>query len=78
MLFPKIMSFSRSGKPKGIAYVEYSTDQEASKAIMKLDGTEVRGHTVSSKYIFSFVNSIEDKSNVSDICSNLCTTFQAR
>ncbi|XP_019956539.2 squamous cell carcinoma antigen recognized by T-cells 3 [Paralichthys olivaceus] len=37
----------RSGKPKGLAYVEFSDETQASQAVMKLDGTEVEGNKIS-------------------------------
>lgn len=36
----------KSGKPKGLAYVEFADSQEASQAVIKLDGTEMDGHTI--------------------------------
>ncbi|CAB1414272.1 unnamed protein product [Pleuronectes platessa] len=37
----------RSGKPKGLAYVEFADETEASQAVLKLDGTEVEGNKIS-------------------------------
>ncbi|XP_075881793.1 spliceosome associated factor 3, U4/U6 recycling protein isoform X2 [Nelusetta ayraudi] len=37
----------RSGKPKGLAYVEFSSEAEASQAVLKMDGTEVEGNKIS-------------------------------
>uniref|UniRef100_A0A8C6UYY8 Spliceosome associated factor 3, U4/U6 recycling protein n=1 Tax=Neogobius melanostomus TaxID=47308 RepID=A0A8C6UYY8_9GOBI len=37
----------RSGKPKGLAYVEFANESQASQAVLKLDGTEVEGNTIS-------------------------------
>ncbi|CAF0859049.1 unnamed protein product [Rotaria sordida] len=36
----------KSGKSKGLAYVEFNDPQEASQAILKFDGTDVDGHTI--------------------------------
>ena len=36
----------KSGKPKGLAYAEFADSHEASQAVMKLDGTEMDGHTI--------------------------------
>ncbi|XP_040272553.1 squamous cell carcinoma antigen recognized by T-cells 3 [Bufo bufo] len=37
---------NRSGKPKGLAYVDYENEAQASQAVMKLDGTKVKDHTI--------------------------------
>uniref|UniRef100_A0AAV2MSC0 Spliceosome associated factor 3, U4/U6 recycling protein n=1 Tax=Knipowitschia caucasica TaxID=637954 RepID=A0AAV2MSC0_KNICA len=37
----------RSGKPKGLAYVEFANESQASQAVIKLDGTEVDGNKIS-------------------------------
>uniref|UniRef100_A0A3P8VZB6 Spliceosome associated factor 3, U4/U6 recycling protein n=1 Tax=Cynoglossus semilaevis TaxID=244447 RepID=A0A3P8VZB6_CYNSE len=37
----------RSGKPKGLAYVEFADDTQASQAVLKMDGTEVEGNMIS-------------------------------
>ncbi len=36
----------KSGKPKGLAYVEFNDAHEASQAVLKVDGTEMDGHTI--------------------------------
>lgn len=36
----------KSGKSKGLAYVEFDDSQMASQAVVKLDGTEMDGHTI--------------------------------
>ncbi|CAF0880688.1 unnamed protein product [Rotaria sp. Silwood1] len=36
----------KSGKSKGLAYVEFNDAQEASQAILKFDGTDIDGHTI--------------------------------
>ncbi|XP_069769074.1 squamous cell carcinoma antigen recognized by T-cells 3 [Narcine bancroftii] len=38
---------NRSGKPKGLAYVEFENETQASQAVLKLDGTVVKDHTIS-------------------------------
>ncbi|XP_067861844.1 squamous cell carcinoma antigen recognized by T-cells 3 [Heptranchias perlo] len=38
---------NRSGKPKGLAYVEYENETQASQAVLKLDGMVVKDHTIS-------------------------------
>ncbi|XP_018416410.1 PREDICTED: squamous cell carcinoma antigen recognized by T-cells 3 isoform X2 [Nanorana parkeri] len=38
---------NRSGKPKGLAYVEYENEAQASQAVIKLDGTRIKEHTIS-------------------------------
>lgn len=37
----------RSGKPKGLAYVEFADEAQASQAVLKLDGIEVEGNKIS-------------------------------
>ncbi|XP_047447825.1 squamous cell carcinoma antigen recognized by T-cells 3 [Mugil cephalus] len=37
----------RSGKPKGLAYVEFADESQASQAVLKLDGIEVEGNKIS-------------------------------
>ncbi|XP_054904958.1 squamous cell carcinoma antigen recognized by T-cells 3 [Poeciliopsis prolifica] len=37
----------RSGKPKGLAYVEFANEAEASQAVLKLDGIEVEDNKIS-------------------------------
>ncbi|XP_012719003.2 squamous cell carcinoma antigen recognized by T-cells 3 [Fundulus heteroclitus] len=37
----------RSGKPKGLAYVEFADEAQASQAVLKLDGVEVEGNKIS-------------------------------
>ncbi|KAM9392445.1 squamous cell carcinoma antigen recognized by T-cells 3 [Pholidichthys leucotaenia] len=37
----------RSGKPKGLAYVEFADETQASQAVLKLDGMEVDGNKIS-------------------------------
>jgi RNA recognition motif-containing protein len=36
----------KSGKPKGLAYAEFNDAHEASQAVLKVDGTEMDGHTI--------------------------------
>jgi RNA recognition motif-containing protein len=36
----------KSGKPKGLAYAEFDDAQIASQAVLKVDGTEMDGHTI--------------------------------
>uniref|UniRef100_A0A672T6W3 Spliceosome associated factor 3, U4/U6 recycling protein n=1 Tax=Sinocyclocheilus grahami TaxID=75366 RepID=A0A672T6W3_SINGR len=38
---------NRSGKPKGLAYVEYENEAQASQAVLKLDGTMLENFTLS-------------------------------
>uniref|UniRef100_A0A8C8IJX1 Spliceosome associated factor 3, U4/U6 recycling protein n=1 Tax=Oncorhynchus tshawytscha TaxID=74940 RepID=A0A8C8IJX1_ONCTS len=38
---------NRSGKPKGLAYVEFGDEAQASQAVLKLDGTVLQEHTLS-------------------------------
>ncbi|CAB1319885.1 unnamed protein product [Coregonus sp. 'balchen'] len=38
---------NRSGKPKGLAYVEFGDEALASQAVLKLDGTVLQEHTLS-------------------------------
>ncbi|XP_070992026.1 squamous cell carcinoma antigen recognized by T-cells 3-like isoform X2 [Oncorhynchus clarkii lewisi] len=38
---------NRSGKPKGLAYVEFEDEAQASQAVLKLDGTVLQEHTLS-------------------------------
>uniref|UniRef100_A0A8C8IL43 Spliceosome associated factor 3, U4/U6 recycling protein n=1 Tax=Oncorhynchus tshawytscha TaxID=74940 RepID=A0A8C8IL43_ONCTS len=37
---------NRSGKPKGLAYVEFEDEAQASQAVLKLDGTVLQEHTL--------------------------------
>ncbi|KAM4745784.1 squamous cell carcinoma antigen recognized by T-cells 3 [Anableps anableps] len=37
----------RSGKPKGLAYVEFADETQASQAVLKLDGIDVEGSKIS-------------------------------
>lgn len=37
----------RSGKPKGLAYVEFADEAQASQAVLKMDGMEVEGSKIS-------------------------------
>uniref|UniRef100_A0A8C5LQW6 Spliceosome associated factor 3, U4/U6 recycling protein n=1 Tax=Leptobrachium leishanense TaxID=445787 RepID=A0A8C5LQW6_9ANUR len=37
---------NRSGKPKGLAYVEYENEAQASQAVLKLDGTKIKDHVI--------------------------------
>ncbi|XP_053552419.1 squamous cell carcinoma antigen recognized by T-cells 3 [Bombina bombina] len=37
---------NRSGKPKGLAYVEYENETQASQAVLKLDGSKIKDHVI--------------------------------
>ncbi|KAI3372860.1 hypothetical protein L3Q82_023307 [Scortum barcoo] len=37
----------RSGKPKGLAYVEFADEAQASQAVLKMDGMDVQGNNIS-------------------------------
>ncbi|XP_075070084.1 spliceosome associated factor 3, U4/U6 recycling protein [Mixophyes fleayi] len=37
---------NRAGKPKGLAYVEYVNETQASQAVIKLDGTTIKDHKI--------------------------------
>ncbi|NXM41209.1 SART3 protein, partial [Gymnorhina tibicen] len=37
---------NRAGKPKGLAYVEYENEAQASQAVLKMDGLTVKGHVI--------------------------------
>ncbi|XP_066459934.1 squamous cell carcinoma antigen recognized by T-cells 3 [Eleutherodactylus coqui] len=37
---------NRSGKPKGLAYVEYENESQAAQAVLKLDGTKMKNHVI--------------------------------
>nr|XP_023689134.1 squamous cell carcinoma antigen recognized by T-cells 3 [Paramormyrops kingsleyae] len=37
---------NRSGKPKGLAYVEFEDEAQASTAVVKMDGIDFQGHTL--------------------------------
>ncbi|XP_066465740.1 squamous cell carcinoma antigen recognized by T-cells 3 isoform X2 [Tiliqua scincoides] len=37
---------NRAGKPKGLAYVEYETEAQASQAVLKMDGLAIREHVI--------------------------------
>ncbi|XP_020498921.2 squamous cell carcinoma antigen recognized by T-cells 3 [Labrus bergylta] len=36
----------RSGKPKGLAYVEFADEAQASQAVLKMDGMEIEGNKI--------------------------------
>lgn len=38
---------NRAGKPKGLAYVEYENEAQASQAVLKMDGTQIKEHIIS-------------------------------
>ncbi|XP_066512483.1 squamous cell carcinoma antigen recognized by T-cells 3-like [Hoplias malabaricus] len=38
---------NRSGRSKGLAYVEFENEEQASQAVLKLDRTKVENHTIS-------------------------------
>ncbi|XP_062873826.1 squamous cell carcinoma antigen recognized by T-cells 3 [Trichomycterus rosablanca] len=38
---------NRSGKPKGLAYVEFENEAQASQAVLKMDRTKLENHTLS-------------------------------
>ncbi|KAM4808536.1 squamous cell carcinoma antigen recognized by T-cells 3 isoform 2-T2 [Rhinophrynus dorsalis] len=40
------MVTNRSGKPKGLAYVEYENETQASQAVLKLDGMKIKDHVI--------------------------------
>ena len=42
----KVMMDRETGRPRGFAFVEMSTDEEARDAISQLNGTEVGGRTL--------------------------------
>lgn len=64
----------RSGKAKGLAFVEYFEESSASAAILKMDNTEVRSHTISvalsapppRKNKFSYQNQAPSETQVSN------------
>ncbi|XP_055970433.1 squamous cell carcinoma antigen recognized by T-cells 3 isoform X2 [Sorex fumeus] len=37
---------NRAGKPKGLAYVEYESESQASQAVLKMDGMTVKGSVI--------------------------------
>ncbi|NXW67907.1 SART3 protein, partial [Hirundo rustica] len=37
---------NRAGKPKGLAYVEYESEAQASQAVLKMDGLTVKDHVI--------------------------------
>ncbi|NXB55987.1 SART3 protein, partial [Struthidea cinerea] len=37
---------NRAGKPKGLAYVEYENETQASQAVLKMDGLTVKDHVI--------------------------------
>ncbi|XP_069475565.1 squamous cell carcinoma antigen recognized by T-cells 3 [Ambystoma mexicanum] len=37
---------NRSGKPKGLAYIEYENEAQASQAVLKMDGTKIKEHVI--------------------------------
>ncbi|NXO40362.1 SART3 protein, partial [Locustella ochotensis] len=37
---------NRAGKPKGLAYVEYENEAQASQAVLKMDGLTVKDHVI--------------------------------
>jgi cold-inducible RNA-binding protein len=43
----KVVLDRESGRPRGFAFVEMSTDEEASNAMGKLNGRDIQGRTIS-------------------------------
>uniref|UniRef100_A0A8D2KYZ0 Spliceosome associated factor 3, U4/U6 recycling protein n=1 Tax=Varanus komodoensis TaxID=61221 RepID=A0A8D2KYZ0_VARKO len=37
---------NRAGKPKGLAYVEFENEAQASQAVLKMDGLTIKDHTI--------------------------------
>ncbi|XP_049623727.1 squamous cell carcinoma antigen recognized by T-cells 3 isoform X2 [Suncus etruscus] len=37
---------NRAGKPKGLAYVEYESESQASQAVLKMDGTTIKDNVI--------------------------------
>ncbi|XP_070807421.1 squamous cell carcinoma antigen recognized by T-cells 3 [Pituophis catenifer annectens] len=40
------MVTNRAGKPKGLAYVEFENEAQASQALLKMDGLTIKGHVI--------------------------------
>ncbi|XP_056360307.1 squamous cell carcinoma antigen recognized by T-cells 3 isoform X2 [Oenanthe melanoleuca] len=40
---------NRAGKPKGLAYVEYENEAQASQAVLKMDGLTVKDHVIKAR-----------------------------
>uniref|UniRef100_A0A4W3ILM4 Spliceosome associated factor 3, U4/U6 recycling protein n=1 Tax=Callorhinchus milii TaxID=7868 RepID=A0A4W3ILM4_CALMI len=38
---------NRAGKPKGLAYIEYENEAQASQAVLKMDGMMIKDHVIS-------------------------------
>ncbi|ROI27667.1 Squamous cell carcinoma antigen recognized by T-cells 3 [Anabarilius grahami] len=58
---------NRSGKPKGLAYVEYENEAQASKAVQKMDGTMLENFTLSVAISNPPSRKMEDKAAPSRI-----------
>ncbi|XP_013909618.1 PREDICTED: squamous cell carcinoma antigen recognized by T-cells 3 [Thamnophis sirtalis] len=37
---------NRAGKPKGLAYVDFENEAQASQALLKMDGMDIKGHVI--------------------------------
>ncbi|XP_074525920.1 squamous cell carcinoma antigen recognized by T-cells 3 [Halichoeres trimaculatus] len=55
----------RSGKPKGLAYVEFADEAQASHAVLKMDGMEIEGNKISVAISNPPRRNIADKSSSS-------------
>uniref|UniRef100_A0A8C2HVA4 Spliceosome associated factor 3, U4/U6 recycling protein n=1 Tax=Cyprinus carpio TaxID=7962 RepID=A0A8C2HVA4_CYPCA len=58
---------NRSGKPKGLAYVEYENEAQASQAVLKMDGTMLENFTISVAISNPPSRKMEDKAAPSRI-----------
>uniref|UniRef100_A0A671QVM5 Spliceosome associated factor 3, U4/U6 recycling protein n=1 Tax=Sinocyclocheilus anshuiensis TaxID=1608454 RepID=A0A671QVM5_9TELE len=58
---------NRSGKPKGLAYVEYENEAQASQAVLKMDGTMLENFTLSVAISNPPSRKMEDKAAPSRI-----------
>nr|CAD7265007.1 unnamed protein product [Timema shepardi] len=53
----------KTGKSRGFAYVEFSTEEEARKVLEMLDGTDLQGHKISVAFSDPSFRRQEDSSN---------------
>uniref|UniRef100_A0A665UR40 Spliceosome associated factor 3, U4/U6 recycling protein n=1 Tax=Echeneis naucrates TaxID=173247 RepID=A0A665UR40_ECHNA len=61
----------RSGKPKGLAYVEFANETQASQAVLKMDGMEIEGNKISVAISNPPRRSVMDKPGASRLTTDM-------
>uniref|UniRef100_A0A8C1MDP5 Spliceosome associated factor 3, U4/U6 recycling protein n=1 Tax=Cyprinus carpio TaxID=7962 RepID=A0A8C1MDP5_CYPCA len=64
---------NRSGKPKGLAYVEYENEAQASQAVLKMDGSMLENFTLSVAISNPPSRKMEDKGEAGGVFLSLYT-----